>query len=72
MGKDKFSKRKARKRLVKSEMVRRGILAKDIAQGLNLTDSAVSHGLATSPRIVAALIAAGVPERLFVEKRARA
>jgi len=69
MGKDKFSKRKERKRLVRAEMVKRGIYAKDIAAALNISESAVSQGCTTSPRTVAALIEAGIPVRLFAGKK---
>lgn len=69
MGKDKFGRRKERKRLVRAEMVKRGILAKEIAKELNISESAVSQGCATSSRIVAALIEAGLPERLFGGKK---
>jgi hypothetical protein len=65
MGKDKFKKRKERRRLIRGEMTKRGISGKDIAVRVNRTESAVSQGCATSPRIVAALIEAGVPERMF-------
>ena len=65
MGKDKFRKRKERRRLIRGEMTKRGISGKDIAARVNRTESAVSQGCATSPRIVAALIEAGVPRRMF-------
>lgn len=67
MAKDKFKKRKERKRRVRAEMVKRGIRSKEIAARLGISEPAVSQGCATSPRIVAALIEAGLPERLFVE-----
>ena len=65
MSKNKFKKRKDRKRLIRAEMVKRGILSKEIAARLGISEPAVSQGCATSPRIVAALIEAGVPERVF-------
>ena len=65
MSKNKFKKRKDRKRLIRAEMVKRGILSKEIAARLGVSEPAVSQGCATSPRIVAALIEAGVPERVF-------
>jgi len=65
MSKDKFKKRKERRRLIRGEMTKRGISGKEIAARVNRTESAVSQGCATSPRIVAALIEAGVPARLF-------
>ncbi len=68
MGKDKFTQRKIQRRLIRGEMVKRGIKGKDIAAALGVSEMAVSKGCATSPRIVAALIAAGVPERLFMRK----
>jgi FixJ family two-component response regulator len=65
MGKDKFRKRKERRRLIRGEMTKRGILGKQIAAQLGISEAAVSQGCATSSRIVAALIAAGMPENLF-------
>ena len=65
MGKDKQQKDKIKRIWVKWAMKKRGIKGKDIAARLNITWGAVSKGLATSPRIVAALIEAGVPARLF-------
>lgn len=65
MGKDKFKKRKERRRLIRGEMTKRGISGIEIAARVNRTPSAVSQGCATSPRIVAALIEAGVPAKLF-------
>ena len=69
MSKEKFRKRKERKRLIRAEMVKRGILSKEIAARLGISEPAVSQGCATSPRIVAEIIAAGVPARLFGESR---
>ncbi len=68
MGKDKFTKRKEWRRLIRGEMVKRGIYAKDIAAQLGITAGAVSKGYGV-PRIVAALIEAGVPARLFGGKK---
>jgi hypothetical protein len=65
MAKDKFKKRKERRRQIRGEMTKRGILGKDIAAQLGISEPAVSVGCATSPRVVAALIAAGMPARLF-------
>jgi hypothetical protein len=69
MGKDKFKKRKERRRLIRGEMTKRGISGKEIAARVNRTESAVSQGCATSPRIVAELIRQGVPARLFGKSR---
>jgi predicted transcriptional regulator len=68
MSKDKFKKRKERRRLIRGEMTKRGISGKEIAAKVGVDPSAVSKYCATSPRIVAALIEAGVPARLFKEK----
>jgi|GEM_PF-1886764 hypothetical protein len=68
MGKDKFTKRKEWKRLIRGEMVKRGIFAKDIAAKLKITEGAVSKGYGV-PRIMEAIIEAGVPARLFGGKR---
>jgi hypothetical protein len=65
MGKDKFEKRKEARRLIRGEMTKRGILGKEIAVQAGVCEAAVSRYCATSPRVVAALIKAGVPERLF-------
>jgi hypothetical protein len=65
MGKDKFKKRKERRRLIRGEMTKRGISGKEIAAQTGLTESAVSQGCATSPRVREALIKAGLPARLF-------
>jgi|WetSurMetagenome_2_1015567.scaffolds.fasta_scaffold1178475_2 hypothetical protein len=66
MGKDKFKKRKERKRLIRAELLRRNILVRDIAAGLGVTIQAVYKGMgAGSARVKAALIEAGVPERMF-------
>lgn len=65
MGKDKFKKRKEARRLIRGEMTKRGILGKEIAAQAGVCEAAVSRYCATSPRIVAALIEAGVPERMF-------
>jgi hypothetical protein len=65
MGKDKFKKRKEARRLIRGEMTKRGILGKEIAVQAGVCEAAVSRYCATSPRIVAALIKAGVPERMF-------
>jgi DNA-binding transcriptional regulator LsrR (DeoR family) len=65
MAKDKFKKRKEMRRRIRWEMEDRGIKSKDIAASLGISEAAVSKGLATSPRVVEALIAAGVPARLF-------
>ncbi|MCL4503846.1 MAG: hypothetical protein M1438_18640 [Deltaproteobacteria bacterium] len=70
MSKDKFKKRKEARRKIRWAMDDRGIKGKDIAAELGITPGAVSKGLATSPRVVAALIAAGLPEKLFGEKAA--
>jgi thiamine biosynthesis lipoprotein ApbE len=69
MGKDKFTKRKEWRRLIRGEMVKRGIYAKDIAKQLKITAGAVSKGYGV-PRIQEALIEAGVPARLFNGRRA--
>ena len=58
-----------KKRLIRAEMVKRGILSKEIAARLGISEPAVSQGCATSPRIVAEIIAAGVPAWLFGESR---
>jgi hypothetical protein len=65
MGKNKFTKRKEARRLIRGEMTKRGIVGKAIALQLGISEAAVSKGCATSPRIVAALIEAGVPRRMF-------
>lgn len=65
MSKDKFKKRKDRRRLIRGEMTKRGISGRAIATKIGVDPSAVSRGCATSPRIVAALIEAGIPARLF-------
>ncbi len=69
MGKNKFTKRKEKRRAIRGEMVKRGILAKDIAAQLGITEAAVSQGYGV-PRIMAALIQAGLPARLFKAKAA--
>jgi len=65
MAKNKFTKRKKARQLIRGETTKRGILGKDIARALGISEAAVSKGCATSPRIVAALIEVGVPERMF-------
>jgi hypothetical protein len=65
MGKDKFKKRKERRRFIRGEMTKRGISGREIAARLGISPPAVSMNCATSPRIVAALIEAGMPARLF-------
>jgi hypothetical protein len=65
MGKDKFKKRQKKRRLIRGEMTKRGISGKEIAAQAGVCEAAVSRYCATSPRIVAALIEAGVPERMF-------
>ena len=55
-------------RLIRGEMARRGIVGADIARRLGITRQQVSQvilGKRTSKRVVDALIAAGIPERLF-------
>jgi len=69
MSKDKIRKRKMQRRKVRWAMEDLGIKGKEIAARLGISEAAVSQGCATSPRIVAALIAAGVPERVFKEGR---
>ncbi len=68
MGKDKFKKRKERRRFIRGEMTKRGISGKKVAESLGISESAVSQGCATSPRIIEALIEAGMPEKLFGNK----
>jgi hypothetical protein len=68
VSKNKFKKRKMRRRRIKWAMEDRGIKLGDIAAKLGITVSGVSKGLATSPRVIGALIEAGVPAKLF-EKR---
>ena len=68
MSKDKFKKRKDRRRFIRGEMTKRGIKGKEIAERLNISPQAVSQHCATSPRVVAELIAAGMPERLFKDR----
>ncbi len=63
MAKDKFKKRQDRRRLIRGEMTKRGISGREIAARVGMSQSAVSRYCATSPRIVAALIEAGVPAR---------
>lgn len=71
MAKDKFRKRKEQKRLIRGEMIKRGIRVAEIAAGLKhpggkpYTVQAVYKGMTNSPRVMAALIAAGIPARLF-------
>jgi hypothetical protein len=65
MSKDKFKKRKLQRRKIRWAMEDLGIKGKDIAARLGISEAAVSQGCATSPRIVAALVEAGVPARLF-------
>ena len=71
MAKDKFRKRKEQKRLIRGEMVGRGIRVVEVAARLRhpggkpYTVQAVYKGMTSSPRVVAALISAGVPARLF-------
>jgi len=65
MSKDKFKKRKEKRRLIRGEMTKRGIVGKEVAVRLGITPGAVSKYCATSPRIVAALIEAGIPARMF-------
>ena len=65
MSKNKFKKRKERRRFIRGEMTKRGIIGKVIAGRLGISAAAVSLGCATSPRVVAALIEAGMPARLF-------
>jgi hypothetical protein len=65
MAKDKFRKRKDLRRNIRGEMTKRGIVGREIAERLNITPGAVSKGCATSPRIIEALIEAGVPARMF-------
>ena len=69
MAKDKFRKRKDLRRNIRGEMTKRGIVGREIAAKLNITPGAVSKGCATSPRIIAALIEAGVPARMFGKDR---
>jgi hypothetical protein len=71
MADDKCTKRKKMRRLIRGEMTKRGIKGKDIAAQLGLCEMAVSKGCATSPRVVAALIEAGIPARLFPAQRRR-
>ncbi len=68
MSKDKFRKRQERRRLIRGEMTKRGISGRKIAAQLGITPGAVSKYCATSPRIVAALIEAGLPAKLFGDK----
>ena len=68
MSKDKFKKRKERKRLVRAEMLRRDVKAQQIAAGLGYTVQAVYKGMISSPKVMAALVAAGVPEKMFGRK----
>ncbi len=72
MSKDKFKKRKERRRFIRGEMTKRGITGKQIAARLGISEPAVSVGCATAPRIVAALIEAGMPARLFKKEAANA
>jgi lambda repressor-like predicted transcriptional regulator len=68
MGKDKFKKRQQKRRLIRAEMTKRGISGREIAAQAGVCEAAVSRYCATSPRVVEALIKAGVPERLFGKK----
>lgn len=70
MSKDKFKKPRERRRIIRGEMTKRGISGKEIAARLGISEPAVSQGCATAPRIVAALIEAGMPARLFTQKAA--
>ena len=65
MSKDKFQKRKERKRLIRAELLRRDIKVTEIAAGLGYTVQAIYKGMTSSPKVMAALIEAGVPARLF-------
>jgi len=65
MSKDKFKKRKDRRRLIRGEMTKRGISGKALAAKIGVSEATVSRYCATSPQVVAALIAAGVPAGLF-------
>jgi biotin operon repressor len=65
MSKDKFKKRKMMRRRIRWAMEDLGITGAAIAAQLGITRGAVSKGLATSPRVVAALKEAGVAARLF-------
>jgi len=71
MAKHKFRKRKERKRLIRAEMLRRNITVREIAAGLRHTSGqaytvqAVYKGMLSSPKVMAALIAAGVPAKMF-------
>jgi predicted transcriptional regulator len=62
-----------RHRHIRAAMVRRGIKSSDIARELKITRQAVYmiiSGRKNSRRIVAALIEAGVPAKLFVGVKA--
>jgi transcriptional regulator with XRE-family HTH domain len=70
MSKDKFRKRKDRRRLIRGEMTKRGISGREIAARIGVDPSTVSKYCATSPRVIAALIEAGVPEKFFKQEAA--
>jgi hypothetical protein len=71
MSKDKFKKRKAQRRKIRWAMEDLGIKGVQIAARLGISAPAVSKGLGTSPRVVAALIEAGVPGKLFERRGAQ-